>query len=70
MWMEDLSFPTEPMPQPNINPEIGKAGLSNQSDLPIGMRRSPITSAFKTYSPPKRQGIKPHRLDPVLDKVR
>lgn len=54
-WLksEGFDFPTQAMPQPNLSPETGKGGLSDDSSLPMGMRRPAITSAFQTYSMPQ-----------------
>lgn len=54
-WLksEGFDFVTEPQPQAETNPYVGKGGLSDNSNLPMGMRQPAITSAFNTYSNPK-----------------
>ncbi len=50
-WLkkEGFDFVTQKMPIPELSPNFGKAGLSDDSKLPMGMRKPAITSAFPTY---------------------
>ena len=48
-YIEGLQALDEPPPQINLRRDTGKAGLGDDIDLPILMRRPATTSAFKTY---------------------